>query len=438
MAKHSKGQETKIIDLSKYRQKQEEQKAEKENLQAAYEYEEEQAEEEHIPEEKKRRLSSSVPRGVYIACLVLVGVIVGLGLWVNREYLTWDNLKEWARLQVLGSESGDGFPVQITGSNVAESNFLTSGGSAVLLSNTALTIVSGEGKEELSVRHDLNQPVLRGAGGKYLLYNSGSTGYMVLSGTKTIVDKVAERDIITGCVSANGKYALGLEGSYGASKLEVYMPDGSLQYEYPFANDYITALAMNYDGTYGAVCTVRSEKGEMVSQLIIFDFSNTEPVASFETRGNLLIAAYWGENGVIYGVGDAALVSGKSADYQFQEYDYQGRQLTACCLDAGRAFLSISAYEHVGPSTLLVFNGGEAFGEQNPVRVEMGKRIEAISVSGGTAGLLAAGEIVFCDYHTGMELGRAEAGADAKSLALASERKAFVLGISEVRTAEAG
>ncbi len=146
MAKHSKGQETKIIDLSKYRQKQEEQKAEKENLQAAYEYEEEQAEEEHAPEEKKRRLSSSVPRGVYIACLVLVGVIVGLGLWVNREYLTWDNMKEWARLQVLGSESGDGFPVQITGSNVAESNFLTSGGSAVLLSNTALTIVSGEGK----------------------------------------------------------------------------------------------------------------------------------------------------------------------------------------------------------------------------------------------------------------------------------------------------
>ena len=32
MAKHSKGQETKIIDLSKYRQKQEEQKAEKENV----------------------------------------------------------------------------------------------------------------------------------------------------------------------------------------------------------------------------------------------------------------------------------------------------------------------------------------------------------------------------------------------------------------------
>ncbi len=49
-------------------------------------------------------------------------------------------------------------------------------------------------------------------------------------------------------------------------------------------------------------------------------------------------------------------------------------------------------------------------------------------------GLLAGGQVVFCDYTTGMELGRADGGADAKSIALASESRAYVLGVSEVRS----
>ena len=73
-------------------------------------------------------------------------------------------------------------------------------------------------------------------------------------------------------------------------------------------------------------------------------------------------------------------------------------------------------------------------GESNPVRAEQPQRIEAISAFGGVVGLLAGGQVVFCDYTTGMELGRADGGADAKSIALASESRAYVLGVSEVRS----
>ena len=50
--------------------------------------------------------------------------------------------------------------------------------------------------------------------------------------------------------------------------------------------------------------------------------------------------------------------------------------------------------------------------------------------------MLAGGEAVFCDYGTGQELARADAGTDAKSLALSSESRAYVLGVSEVRVIE--
>ncbi len=66
--------------------------------------------------------------------------------------------------------------------------------------------------------------------------------------------------------------------------------------------------------------------------------------------------------------------------------------------------------------------------------MEVQKRIESVSVYGGTAGVLAGGEAVFFDYSTGKELGRADAGGDAKALALSSESAAYVLGVSEVRT----
>lgn len=383
--------------------------------------------------EKKKK----VPKAVYRIAIVLLALVLGLTLWINRDNLTPENIWSWIKLQVVGSGDGDGFPVQITGSNVYESNFLSHNGNAVVLSDTALTILSPSGKQELSLRHSLNSPTLCQAGGRFLLYNSGSTGYLTLSGNDTVVNSATEKEILAGAISHNGKFALGVQGSEGASELNVYQKNpnnqgqSDLQFNYLFAKDYITAIALNYDGSFGAVCTVRSEKGEMVSKITIFDFNKQEPLGEYETWGNLLLAAYWGQNGSIYAIGDSAMLTGSYSSLTFSEYSYDGRQPTAFHTEANRAFLSISAYEHAGPSTLLIFDG-----DNEPLRIEEEKRIEAISVSGGTVGMLVDTTAVFCDFSTGVELGRADAGSDAKGLALASEKMAYVLGVSEVRTVE--
>lgn len=434
MAKHDrKDQEkTRVINLDDYRRQPADEEPE---VQVEYEDISSGVDPEDPIKEQKKELRQ-LPRALYIVSLVLLIAVVGLSLWINREALSWENIKESVKLQVKGEEVGDGFPVPVTGANVYVENFISHDGGPVALSNTALTAVNSTGMEKFSVRHNMSKPVLRAAGDRYLIYNSGSKSYMALSGGKTMAEGTAEMDIITGAVSHSGKFALGLESSYGSSKLEVYMPDGSLQYEYPFSGGYIMAAALNYDGTMGAVCTVRSEKGELVSELVILDFNQEEPTARFETRENLLLAAYWAENGSIYGVGDAALVCGRSGDYEFSEYDYQGRQLTAFELSAGRAFLSVSAYEHGGTSTLLAFSGSEAMGENNPVRMELSGRAQAVSAYGGTVGVLMDGQAVFLDYTTGMELGRTQAGEDARGIALGSEKRAYILGVSDIRAVE--
>lgn len=419
MAKHRKKADPKagtqeIIKLQDYRE-----------TEAHIEYEEEEAEGE------KRLKKIRIPKAAYRVAIILLVLVLGLALWLNRDRLQPENVINWVKLQFVGSGQGDGFPISITGSAVSASNFTAYSGNALVLSDTALTMLDSTGKELLSLRHSFNEPAMRSAYGKTLLYNQGSTSYLVLSGTDTEISKAADREILCGAVAPGGRYALGLRGSEGASELQVYQKDGSLQFQYSFAKDYITAIAMNYDGTYGFVCTAGSDKGELVSKITVFDFNQAEPLSIFETRDNFLADAAWTEGGDLYAVGLSGLLRAKSSDYTFTEYSYEGRELTAYRLDQGRAFLSVSAYKHAGPSTLLVFRG-----DGEPVQIESGERIVALSVSGGTVGALANSSVGFYDYSSGEELGRADAGSDAKSIALGSERMAYVLGVSEIRTVE--
>ena len=383
-------------------------------------------------EEGEERLKKiRVPKAVYRIALILLALVLGLAVWVNRDRLTLEHITSWVKLQFVGDSEGDGFPVSITGSSVAAGNFTAQNGEVSVLSDTSLTKLDVIGRSLLSLRHSFSEPSLRTAGDMTLLYNQGSVGYMLLSGTRTIVNESAQRDILVGAVARNGRHALGTQGEDGASELDVYQRDGSLQFQYMFARDYITAAALNYDGTMGGVCTVRAEKGELVSRIVIFDFNRPDPVAEFEIEGNYLLDLYWTEGGDIYAVGDTSILLADSSRYEFTEYSYDGRRLTAYHFGQGRAFLSVSAYEHAGPSTLLVFHR-----KAEPVRIEAPERIVSVSSFGGTVAVLADATVLFYDFSTGAALGQVSAGSDAKSLALSSESLAFVLGVSEVRTVQ--
>lgn len=396
-----------------------------EDPQAKIEYEEDPTQEN--PREKQKAWQA--PKAFYRVAVLLVVVILGLTVWINRDNLTPENIWNWVKIQVMGTGDGDGYPVTITGSSVSEGNFLARDGNAVVLSDTALTFLGPSGQELASLRHSLNQPILKSVQGKYLLLNQGGTGYMVVSGMETVLDKSTSQDILTGAIAPNGRFALATQGQDGATDLTVYLSTGEKQFTYQFARDYILSLALNADGTYGMVCTVRSEGGELVSKVSVFDFNHPDPIAQYETTNNLLLGASWGDNGVLYAVGDTGLLRARSTDYAFTEYSYEGRRPTAFLLDGSQVYISVSSYEHAGPSTLLVFRNME-----DPVEIPAEERIVSLSVYGGSLGALMDQQLVVFDSTTGQELTRADAGSDAKSIALTSESAAYVLGVSEVRT----
>ena len=418
MAKHSeKRNRRKIIQLKDHQPESlREEETPEEAPKAAVEYDGE-------PEEEAgQKMGWQAPKAFYRAAVVLVVLVLGLALWVNRESLTPENIWSWMQTQVMGAQGGDGYPVSITGSAVSQGNFTSYGGNAVVLSDTAFTVLGPSGQEVFSQRHSLNQPVLKEAAGNYLLYNQGSTGYLIASGTEVRLEDSAGQDILAGAVAANGRFALATQGKEGASDLTVYLENGEVQFTYS------TSLALSADGTSGIVCTVRSQGGELVSKVTVFQFDQADPVTQYESRDNLLLGASWGENGMLYAVGDSSLLWARASDLAFSEYSYQGRSPTAFRLEGGQAYVSISAYEHAGASTLLAFRDAG-----DPVEIQAEARIQALSVSGGTVGALIGQELVLYDASTGSELARADAGSDAQSIALSSESTAYVLGVSEVR-----
>ncbi|MGN0479300.1 MAG: DUF5711 family protein [Hominenteromicrobium sp.] len=382
--------------------------------------------EEH-PALQPDRTAPRISRTVYKVAAILLAAVLVLLVLENWENLKPENIGNWIRTKAVGLGFGDGYPVNLTGSTAEAGNFGTSDGNMYVVSDTALTVLNGSAKELFSVRHSYNNPAVSHAGGRYLLYNTGGTGYRVETASGTQVSGTSESEITVGAICDSGKFALAVQPTDYASRLCVYKRDGSLQYEYNFADTYITAIALNSDGTKGAVATAVSRSGEIVSRITILDFSEETPAAEYESAGNLVLGLLWSRNNRVLAVGDAqTLVS--DTGFSFTPYDYDGREVTAFCLTDTRAVVSVSNYAYGGDSTLLIFENSA-----NPVEAQLSGRAVWLSAAGSKVAALLPDSVVSADLATGAVEASCATQADTKSIAMADEGTVYMLGVREVR-----
>lgn len=371
--------------------------------------------------EKKKR-AKLIKRTVVVVLLAVLLVLV----WANRYNLTPENLSNWVKTKVFGTGLGDGYPIDLVGSNAAVGNFLSYDGNCVVLSDTALNITNSTGKEILSSRHSYSNPNIRRNGNKFLLYDCGGLGYSIISANNDVHKYTGTYKITAGDITGKGRYALLTQPEDYSSQLDIMDEKDEVIFTYKFAEGYATALALNSDGTLCAVATVFTNLGEMYTKIEVLSTSNEKPVAEYTMNGNFVSKIYWSGNN-IYAVGDTSMaVCGISLE--FKEYSYEGKQLTAVAAMNGSAFVSISGYSRSGASTLLVFSGSST-----PVVVDLDGRIEDISSYGSVVGVLINHKIYSFDIASGKALGTADAGYDAEALSMLNERNAYVLGAREVR-----
>lgn len=376
-----------------------------------------------------------VPGWVYRVILILVLCVLGVLGWYNRANLTPANIMVWVQDRVVGMGVGDGFPHELSGSAVSPGNFLAFSKNIAVASDTSLTVLNSTAKEVVARQHSYKNPVLRTAGSRMLLYNLGGTGCRVESASKTILQFSTEREILSGTITSAGPFALLTRADGYCGLLTSYTADGKTQSRYWFSDYYPTAVALNAAGTKAAVTAVSTKDGELVSALYLIDLNGGKTVQPFAVfAGNLLLSVCWDDSDRIAAVGDAGVCFVDAVTKAQTVYSYNGFQLTAWCFDAGNTALSLSPGNDSSQSKFVVLDGtgGQKISET------LAKKAVSVSLYGDTAAALSDGKAVFYSISTGAAKGTADAGSDARAVALRDETSAYILGVSEIRMVRAG
>lgn len=387
------------------------------------------------PEERKPRgrfRNHRIPKWVYRIILILLACVLAMLAWFNRQNLTPANVAEWVRERVVGMGVGDGFPYSISGSSISKMNFVSSDKNLIFASDTSLTELNSTALELMNRQHSFSNPVLSVRGTRVLLYNLGGKGCEIDTVGRTIAKFSAPGNILGGAVSTDGSYALITEAEGYCGLLTAYTSGGQVRSRYWFSDYYPSSVALSPDGMRAAVTGVSTRNGELVSAVYLIDLNDATPVSPFaEFSDNMLFAVNWDANtSVVTAVGDRAAVTVHPDKRTKSEYSYDGKQLTACCFDSGRTVLGLASFEGSDASRLVVL---DATG--NPVcNISLEKTVESVSLYGQSVAALSGGKIFFYHPSSGASgLQSAQAGTNARAVALKDESTAYVLGVSEIR-----
>ena len=216
---------------------------------------------------------------MYRVAAILLAASLGLALWFNRDSLSPENIASWVRENVVGSGTGDGYPVTIGGSQIYALNFRSQSGDAVFVSDTHLTVLNSTGAEVISRQHSFDFPILCLSGDRALLYNLGGKGYQLESSRETVLRGTTEENILGGAIASNGHYALLTECADYLGQLTVYTEQNEKQFEYRFSSCYPAAAALNADATKALVGGVYAQDGGFASCLYLLDLNSSEAVS---------------------------------------------------------------------------------------------------------------------------------------------------------------
>ncbi len=384
---------------------------------------------------EKQNRARKIPGWVYKIILILILSVVGMLLWFNRQNLAPDRVMEWVQDRVVGIGVGDGFPQTIAGTVVEPKNFLSVNRELVMVSDTDLSIYNSTAKILASRQHSFSEPVMKTNGSRTLIYNLGGTGYQIESRSKTVAKKNTGENIFAGALSENGHYAFATQAEGYSGKLTAYKPDGKAKFQYWFADYYPTSIALDPSGNHAAVTTISARDGGLTSAVYLLDFDKegaVEPFAAYTE--NMMLDAYWSPDGTVSAIGDKMTAVINTSAKSKVNYDYQGMQLSAYTVDSGRTALSLTAFDSAASSRLVVL-GSDG---KELASISVPGEVRSVSLYGDTVAALADGKVHAYAAVGGNSVATVDAGSDAKAVALASESKAYVLGISELRYVDLG
>ena len=380
-------------------------------------------------EQEKTEISPEAIKRILIG--VAVAIVAGLIVFAfsNRDKLTWDNISTWWTYDVLGN-AGNGFPVNIVGSEVAASNLSVTQGRVAYASDTSFVTLNSTGSEVANIQLRYSTPVMKSSGNKYLTYGLGSTGFQIQSFDEKLYTGEESENILTGDIASNGVYCLVTEGNGYLSSLYVYNKNNNRIFKYSFSEYYITSVALNSDGSGGVACGITSDGGAVSSAVYLLDFSKEEPKSVYTISGDSVIdCKYLGDSRVAL-IGQSASYIIKNGDENYITNSYEDRTLANYCFntDTQTYTIALSRSGDGRSCALLQYNSNG----DNKCSIDTEYSAESISSYKGVIGILDD-NIVYVYSMDGTQRYAYNVGTGSKKVILTGESEACVLSANQIR-----
>lgn len=366
---------------------------------------------------------------------ILIGVCIALaaGLIVfafaNRDKLTWDNISNWWTYDVLGN-AGNGYPVNLIGTEVKSGNFAVNQGHVAYASDTSFVTLNSTGSEVANVQLRYSKPVMKSSGNRFLTYGIGTTGYQIQDFDGMLYSGEAEGAIYTADITSNGVYGIVTEGSGYLSILYVFNCNNNRIYKYSFSEYYINSIALNSDGSGGIACGITSDNGAVKTGVYMLDFTKEEPVSQYSIDGDTIVDCdYLNDNRAVL-VGQSSSYIIKRGEENYVTIKYDSKTLANYCFnpDTNSFALALSKSGDGRSCVIEIYNDN---GDKTS-SIDTNYGAESISLYKGTVAILD-GNTAYGFNSEGNQLYSCDTGTGSKRLILTSDNTAYVLSVNQVR-----
>lgn len=294
-------------------------------------------------EEPKKRPHRLRRFFVFFFTLVVVLGVVLLAAW--RDGTGFDAMRRYFAYGTTEGESG-GKAYQYDAS--ANNRFAVCGDALVVLSDTALKVLDGNGTERYAVSVKMKAPALSSGGGRAVAYDVGGTQLYVVDEKGEVFTLTAQENepFIAATLNGDGWLAVTAEKKNYKGCVSVYNQAMDLVFAFNSSSRFVTDAYVADDNATLAAVTLGQEESVFVSSIVLYNISSPDPLANYDILDGLVLQI-GGQGGNLVTVSDTSLTiadrtGAVEATYDYanaylREFDFGGDGFTALLLNRYQA-----------------------------------------------------------------------------------------------------
>lgn len=358
---------------------------------------------------------------ILIAILILVVLVLCVVVYFTRGSIS-------SCVSNIGKD--DSFTTLLSGSKADAGNFRNFSQGIAYTSDTGFICLDSNGQEVFSAQHGFARPVMKTTDDIALVYDLGSTGFMIANDEEVIHTSDEEYNIYLADIASNGSYAFVTDENGYNSRFAVYTDDHKIRYSYSFTECYITSMALNSDATGAVICGISADNGSSLSIIYVVDFSEEKPVAKHTIEGETIFDCNYLSRHSVCAIGtDASYVINGSKFSGVNKISYSQMTLTAYDIntDVGVVALSLSRSGDGRNCSVEYVNASGKIEKT----VETDKAVMSVSTYKDRLAV-CDGQGVYLYHNNGEFISGQSVNSDCKQIRLASTNYVYVLGLSHI------